>query len=86
MKLWQAVLVVLVGSLVAYWLLRVVVGTLFLLLLIAGVVTVLGLLAAAWLRHSRLGALPCSVQTRRIERKANRALKDLKKSDRNEPR
>jgi Flp pilus assembly protein TadB len=80
MKLWLQILLGLAALVTLYYLLCAIVGTLFSLLGVVAVALLLGALLTAWLRKAWRKGQPGKIQARRIERQADRALRDLKKS------
>lgn len=86
MKPWQIILAVILGLLFLYGIVAALVRTLVALLIVGGITLVLGGLLVAWLRNSWKKGLPGKLQARRLEGRAERALRELKKSNPKEPR
>jgi hypothetical protein len=86
MKPWQIIIAVVLGLLFLYGIVAALVRTLVSLLIVGGIALLLGGLLTAWLRSSWKKGLPGKLQARRLESRAERALRDLKKSTPNDRR
>jgi membrane protein implicated in regulation of membrane protease activity len=80
MKWWQIVLLGGAALFVLYYVVCLIIGTLYSLLFTVAVTLILVALVAAGFRRMKRQALQSKSHTRRLEKKADRALRELKKS------
>lgn len=86
MKPWQIILAVVLGLLFLYGIVAVLVRTVVALLIVGSIALLLGGLLVAWLRSSWKKGLPGKLQARRLESRAERALRELEKTTPKDPR